>query len=351
MNPYFSICIPQFNRTSFLKQALVSYADQTFRDFEICISDGGSTDGRIDELEDFLRELGQTYRLGRSERNLQYDPNLRSAIGLSNGRYLLLMGNDDALSASDSLQLLHDRIEQHPGTAVAITNYVELPDRTLYRRMTGTGSAGSGPALAATTFRHYAFVSGIVLDGPRCRDWATDRVDGSEMYQMYLGARLVASGGEFLSIDHVLIDKDIQIEGETVDSYRARAREPAWSFKERPLPLARIVDTVMAGITAADPSADHRRLAYRLARQVYLFTYPFWLFEYRRVQSYGYAYGVYRALRPSVVCARVDLRRRDRMALWVIYLAQGMAALLVPLAAFDALRGRLYRFAKRAQRS
>lgn len=350
MAPYFSVCIPQFNRTSFLKQALLSFADQSFRDFEFCISDGGSTDGRVDELDRFLGELGLPYRLARSDRNYRYDANLRRAIGLSSGRYLLLMGNDDALSDRDCLQYLHDRLEACPGAAVAITNFVELPDRTLFRRMTQTGSMGSGPAVAASVFRHHAFVSGIVFDGPKCREWATDRVDGSEMYQMYLGARLVAAGGEFLAIDRVAVDKDLQIENETVDSYRLRPRESRWSLQERPLPMGRIIDTVMAGIADGAPGGDHRRVAFQVARQVYLFTYPFWVFEYRRVQSLAYAIGVYRALRPSLTCRTVPLRRRDRPALWAIYLVLGAAALVVPLALFDALRAPLHRLAKRSRR-
>ncbi len=347
MAPFFAICIPQYNRTSFLKQALLSFAGQTFRDFEVCISDGGSTDGRIDELEAFLNELGLAYRLARSEENLRYDPNLRRAIGLSSGRYLLLMGNDDALADTEALQALHDALVAHPSAAVAITNYRELPEGGVCRRMARTGSAGAGPAVAASTFRHYAFVSGIVLAGPDSRSWASERVDGSEMYQMYLGARHVAAGGEFLAIDRVVVDKDIQIPGEMVDSYRARPRESAWSLRERPLPLGRIVDTVAAGIAAGAPGSDHRRVSARLARQVYVYTYPFWVFEYRRVQSLAYALGVYRALRPSVTCARLNLRLRNRLVLWAIYLAQGAAAAIIPLWTFDRLRPLLYRLAKR----
>ena len=347
MTPFFSICIPQYNRTSFLKEAIRSFAAQSFTDFELCISDGGSTDGRIDELDEFCRDLKLRYRLARSERNLRYDENLRSAISLSAGRYLLLMGNDDAFADSECLQYLHDRLTEFPTAAVAITNYMELGDRRVYRRMTSTGLIGHGPQTAADTFRHYAFVSGIILDGAQARAAATDRVDGSEMYQMYLGARQIASGGGFLSLDRILIHKDIQIADETVDSYRTRRRESRWSLQERRLPLSRVIDTVASGIEAGDPGADHRKIVARLARQLYLFTYPFWVMEYRRVQSYAYAIGVYRALKPSSTCGPETLYASDRAAIWVIYLVQGALALVTPIAVFDLLRSRLYRLAKK----
>ena len=48
-NPTFSICIPQYNRTSFLLEALKTLNEQDFKDFEVCISDDCSTDGRESE--------------------------------------------------------------------------------------------------------------------------------------------------------------------------------------------------------------------------------------------------------------------------------------------------------------
>ncbi|MDB9482187.1 glycosyltransferase, partial [Dolichospermum circinale CS-537/05] len=41
-NPFFSICIPQYNRTSFLIEACKVLAQQTFKNFEVCISDDQS---------------------------------------------------------------------------------------------------------------------------------------------------------------------------------------------------------------------------------------------------------------------------------------------------------------------
>ena len=48
-------------------------------------------------------------------------------------------------------------------------------------------------ATAVRAFRHFSFVSGVVLDGPAARKMATDKWDGSEMYQMFLGCRMIAA--------------------------------------------------------------------------------------------------------------------------------------------------------------
>jgi glycosyltransferase involved in cell wall biosynthesis len=57
-NPFFSICIPQYNRTSYLIEALNVLSQQTFRNFKVCISDDRSTDGREQELIDYLKQSG-----------------------------------------------------------------------------------------------------------------------------------------------------------------------------------------------------------------------------------------------------------------------------------------------------
>src|SRR5438067_1165981 len=74
--PVFSICIPQFNRTSFLIEACKSLVAQSFSSFEICISDDCSTDGREAELASFLLSSGLDFTYARQARNRRYDGNL-----------------------------------------------------------------------------------------------------------------------------------------------------------------------------------------------------------------------------------------------------------------------------------
>jgi len=59
--PFFSICIPQYNRTEFLIEACKSLAGQTFKNFEVCISDDCSTDGMEQELLDYLTTSGLSF--------------------------------------------------------------------------------------------------------------------------------------------------------------------------------------------------------------------------------------------------------------------------------------------------
>ena len=126
LNPYFSICIPQYNRTDFLLKALESFSSQTFTDFEVCIYDDNSNDNGEGKILNYLENSTLSYSYYRSESNGKYDVSLRGAIGLSNGRYVFLMGNDDGLVDCKTLELIHNHIEQYNDISVVITNYLEL---------------------------------------------------------------------------------------------------------------------------------------------------------------------------------------------------------------------------------
>jgi glycosyltransferase involved in cell wall biosynthesis len=345
--PYFSICIPQYNRSDFLIEACRSFASQSFDNFEVCISDDCSTDGKQEVIQDYLKRSGIRFSYRRNSRTLKYDGNLRSAIEMSAGRYVLLMGNDDALTDSDCLAKLHREIEAAQPVSVAIANYRELSTGRVFLRMSRTEILGSGPEIAVRTFRDYSFLSGIALDGDRARALAADVVDGSEMYQMYLGARIVSEGGRFLSVADVIVDKDLQIKGQAVDSYRSTPRLHPCPITKRRLPMGRLLEVVSAGIRTSLDEKNYNKAIRRIGSDLYTFTYPFWAIEFKRVQSWNYALGFMLAVSPAAIAAGQLINWRTRVSLWLHYSAAVTFGLLVPIAAFDALRARLYLFAKR----
>lgn len=345
--PFFSICIPQYNRTDFLIKACESFTVQSFEDFEICISDDCSTDNKEEELIRFLRNAHLTFVYARQGKNLRYDRNLRSAIALSKGRYVFLMGNDDGLSGPDVFQAIRDDLVRHSRIAVAITNYRELSSNKVFRRVGRSGLLGNGGGVAAATFRNYSFLSGIIFDGPLARRQATDVCDGSEMYQMYLGTRLVATGGELLAIDQICIDKDLQVAGQLVDSYQRKPKSKG--FPVESLPMERLFEVVAAGLESSDPRGKRESDLVSVCSQLYRYTYPFWIVEYRRLQSWVYALGVLLILRPSKIAKAVPLSTLAMVRLWIIYSIMGIAALIIPIGLFDALRSRAYALAKRTR--
>ena len=344
--PVFSICIPQHNRTSFLIEACKSLQSQTFTDFEICISDDCSTDGREAELLAFLDGSGCSFVYRCQLSNLRYDANLRASIALARGEYVFLLGNDDCLARPTTLAEIAAHLRAAGPVGVAVTNYAGFADDQPVSRVTRTGIVGSGPSVAARSFRNFSFVSGVILEAAGAQRHATARWDGAEMYQMFLATRLVAAGGTLLYIDTVAIRKDIQVPGEAVDSIVARPRLDPCPIVERHLPLGQISRLVADAIAPYTPRGLRARLCEQVARQLYVFTYPFWIIKYRELQSWRFALGVCLGLRPDHSLAGLELSPAARLRLSILFWLSSAAALAVPRRLIDRLSGSLYRAAK-----
>lgn len=344
--PFFSVCIPQYNRTSFLLEALRSLAAQSFRDFEVCISDDCSTDHRENEIIDFLKTSGLSYVVQRRESNGRYDKNLRSAIALSRGVYCFLLGNDDALAHSMTLETLHDQMRRFVPPGAVITNYAEDATGRVFRRVRTSGLLGSGPDAAANHFRNFSFVSGVVLNAEKAREFSTEVWDGTEMYQMFLGAKIVASGHTLMAVDAVVIRQALQLPGEAVDSYATRQRVERAPLVERRIPLNDMGRLVVAAIEPFVDRHDRQRFIRKILSQILIFTYPFWIIEYRRVQSWRFAYGIALGMRTKNIAAGLGMSVLTRCFLSTLHAGVTFAALVMPIRFFDAFRPMLYALAK-----
>ncbi|MGH7470079.1 MAG: glycosyltransferase family 2 protein [Longimicrobiales bacterium] len=346
--PFFSICVPQYNRTSFLIEACRSLAAQSFRDFELCISDDRSTDGREAELLDHLRGSGLSFVWEQRERNLRYDGNLRAAITLARGRYCFLLGNDDALAGPAVLQQLVP-VLLHRLPVVALCNYVDYASGAEFRRVSD-GPLGHGPEAAVRLFRHFSFVSGVILRTEEAQACATTDWDGSEMYQMYLASRALAAGGVAHGFALSAVRKDIVVVGEAVDSYARRARLDPCPIEQRRLNLVWIPRLMGAALAPYVPVRARSRLNRRVFLQLIGYTYPFWLFEYRRIQSWRYAVGIALGMRPRNLNAGQLLSRLDRWRVIALYALVTAGGLLIPRGWFERARGRLFALAKSTER-
>jgi hypothetical protein len=345
--PFFSICIPQHNRTSFIVEAIGSIARQRFRDCEICVSDDGSTDGREEEVRGALEQSGLPFTLHRRATNGRYDKNLRSAMDLARGEYLLLLANDDALKDESTLERMAALLERHPSADVMITNFEDFTTGAVTRRVEATAVAGDGPRVAVAAFRKFSFVSGIVLRRRQAEQAWTDAWDGSEMYQMYVGCRMIAAGGTLLESDLVTIRKDIAVAGEGVDSFTRKPKAVLRGIPVQPIPVSRVCALV---VSAVDPHVAHGRLAIlaNLMVQYYGFLYPYWLLVYRRVQSWRFAAGVARAFVPSRSLPGEGVPVPVRAVAWACWAASTAAGLAAPVSSSAWLFGPARRAARAA---
>lgn len=346
MRPYFSICIPQHNRTYFLIESCRSMMRQTFKDFEVCISDDCSTDGKEEELLTFLKTSGLNFSYGRQSVNSRYDINLRASMGMAKGKYLFLLGNDDELASPTTLEEVHELMTKNSPAGVVITNYETISNKNLYRRIHRTGLLGSGPQVAARHFRDFAYFGGIILDAGQATRSASSKWDGSEMYQMFIGSRLIAEGMPLLGIDQVVVREGIQIPGFGVESYRPKARLRPCPIVERTLPFTMYGRVAVDSVMPFLENSNRERILRDILSQFVLFTYGYWIFEFRRVQSWKYALGICLGMRPKNIFYQIPIGPLAKTYLYSLYAIVTLLGLITPVFIFDFMRSILYWIAK-----
>jgi glycosyltransferase involved in cell wall biosynthesis len=349
-NPFFSICIPHCGidgRTDFLLAAFDSFAAQSFRDFEVCVSDDASPDGRQDEIEAALQRHGLRHVVSTRPANGRYDANLRSAISLASGRYCVLMGNDDALQEGHALARLAEVLGSAAQYGVLISDYEDFTSGVPGKRIRVTRDFQGSPEVAALRFRNFGFVSGIAFDREAAQAVATEHWDGSEMYQMWIGCRMISNGHRLIELAEPIVRKDIAIGNATrTGSYAWKPRLSPCPIITRPIPFNDIGRVVCDAIAPTVPPIKARQLCFKVFYQLFTITYPYWLFEYRQVQSWNYAAGIALGMLPRRSMRDVKFGLLRRTALLAVFWSTTALGMMIPQGLFQRLKPALYRFAK-----
>ncbi|MBK1438645.1 glycosyltransferase [Parapedobacter sp. ISTM3] len=91
--PVISIIIATYNAEHCLSDCLVSIANQSFREMEVVVIDGGSTDRTVDLLK--AAEIDKLRWISEPDKGI-YDA-LNKGVRVANGRWLHFLGADDRL--------------------------------------------------------------------------------------------------------------------------------------------------------------------------------------------------------------------------------------------------------------
>ena len=90
MSVRFSVLLPVYNREKYVRQAVDSVLNQSFRDFELLVIDDGSTDGS----PEILKSYGSKITLIQ-EHNRGPEVARNTAAALAQGEYLVYLDSDD----------------------------------------------------------------------------------------------------------------------------------------------------------------------------------------------------------------------------------------------------------------
>lgn len=127
MKDFVSVILPAYNASYYLKNAVLSVLNQTFKNFELIIIDDGSTDGCCDFLSTIKDERIKFIKHD-SNRGLIYA--LNEGITRSGGEYIIRMDADD-FSYPNRFSILVDYMKKNPHVGIA-GSYTNHTGKTLY---------------------------------------------------------------------------------------------------------------------------------------------------------------------------------------------------------------------------
>jgi glycosyltransferase involved in cell wall biosynthesis len=127
-----SICIPTHNRPELLERAVRSCLVQTFKDFEIIITDNGDNDASRDVV---ARLADPRIRYYKDETCVGPWANGNRAAALATGNYIKFLMDDD-LMKPECLARMVEALEKHPsaGVAMAPMDIIDAEDRRIFPR-------------------------------------------------------------------------------------------------------------------------------------------------------------------------------------------------------------------------
>ncbi|HEY0380759.1 MAG TPA: glycosyltransferase [Candidatus Elarobacter sp.] len=92
MTPVVSVAIKSYNHAEYVHQSISSVLEQSFQDFEIVVTDDGSTDGTADVIARFT---DPRIRFERFERNRGISTTMNATTARARGVFVAILNSDD----------------------------------------------------------------------------------------------------------------------------------------------------------------------------------------------------------------------------------------------------------------
>lgn len=89
-----SICIPTYNGASHIRETVDSVLSQTYKNFEIIVTDDGSTDNTLDILQEYKDDR---IKIFKNEKNRGLPGNWSEAVKKAKGEFVKVLCQDDLL--------------------------------------------------------------------------------------------------------------------------------------------------------------------------------------------------------------------------------------------------------------
>lgn len=105
-----SIIIPTYNSAAGIDLCLRSISSQTFREYEVIIADGLSTDSTVSQVEKFIPAFNNQIKITSKKDNGIYDA-MNKGLEQATGEWIFFLGSDDELHEDTVLYEIFNRAD------------------------------------------------------------------------------------------------------------------------------------------------------------------------------------------------------------------------------------------------
>lgn len=124
MKPDISVIMSVYNGETYLKEAIESVINQTFKNWELIVINDCSTDSTAEILAEF-QSSDERIKVYPNEVNLKLPTSLNKAISLCNGKYIARMDADD-ICLPDRFEKQYKFMEEHNDIALSSCRFMTV---------------------------------------------------------------------------------------------------------------------------------------------------------------------------------------------------------------------------------
>lgn len=210
-----SVCIPAYKNAEFLRRCLDSLTTQSFRDFEVILSDDSPDDSVFEIAEEYKTMFPLLYL--RNDPSLGTPANWNFAMQQAKGEYIKLMHDDDWFAENDALQKFYDCLQKNPAVDLCFSAFhnVHIKKGTVEPVFCSSFLRKLLKKDRYNLFkRNFIGPPSVVFQRNNREDWYDDRLKWLVDFEGYI--RFLDKNNGFVYIEECLVN--IGLSGEQVTS-------------------------------------------------------------------------------------------------------------------------------------
>ena len=122
--PFISICIPAYKRAEYLRRLLESIVIQSYKDFEVIITDDSSDDSVSSLIQNYAGYFKIIYQ--KNSKPLGSPENWNESVRLASGKWIKIMHDDDWFTDANSIQCFAGATISNPGSSFIFSAFNEM---------------------------------------------------------------------------------------------------------------------------------------------------------------------------------------------------------------------------------